>query len=73
MQAYKLDAFQVVADAKVTLGRLHGLLDGYKSAFGTAIKGWKDEWLAERDRLGKVTLHVTRSSRKLKTISHRTC
>lgn len=54
MQAYKLDAFQVVADAKVTLGRLHGLLDGYKSAFGTAIKDWKDEWLAERDRLGKV-------------------
>ncbi|MHC3542029.1 3D-(3,5/4)-trihydroxycyclohexane-1,2-dione acylhydrolase (decyclizing) [Bacillus velezensis] len=55
MQAYKLNAFQVVADAKVTLGRLHGLLDGYKSAFGTAIKDWKDEWLAERDRLGKVT------------------
>ncbi|MEG9461638.1 3D-(3,5/4)-trihydroxycyclohexane-1,2-dione acylhydrolase (decyclizing) [Bacillus amyloliquefaciens] len=55
MQAYKLDAFQVVADAKVTLGRLHGLLDGYKSAFGTAIKDWKDEWLVERDRLGKVT------------------
>ncbi|CCP23600.1 3D-(3,5/4)-trihydroxycyclohexane-1,2-dione hydrolase [Bacillus velezensis UCMB5036] len=55
MQAYKLDAFQVVADAKVTLGRLHDLLDGYKSAFGTAIKDWKDEWLAERDRLGKVT------------------
>ncbi|MDR7908808.1 3D-(3,5/4)-trihydroxycyclohexane-1,2-dione acylhydrolase (decyclizing) [Bacillus velezensis] len=55
MQAYKLDAFQVVADAKVTLGRLHGLLDGYKSAFGTAIKDWKNEWLAERDRLGKVT------------------
>ncbi|WGD67821.2 3D-(3,5/4)-trihydroxycyclohexane-1,2-dione acylhydrolase (decyclizing) [Bacillus velezensis] len=55
MQAYKLDAFQVVADAKVTLGRLHGLLDGYKSAFGTAIKDWKDEWLAERARLGKVT------------------
>ncbi|QEK97030.1 3D-(3,5/4)-trihydroxycyclohexane-1,2-dione acylhydrolase (decyclizing) [Bacillus amyloliquefaciens] len=55
MQAYKLDAFQVVADAKVTLVRLHGLLDGYKSAFGTAIKDWKDEWLAERDRLGKVT------------------
>ncbi|AOC93037.1 3D-(3,5/4)-trihydroxycyclohexane-1,2-dione acylhydrolase (decyclizing) [Bacillus amyloliquefaciens] len=55
MQAYKLDAFQVVADAKVTLGRLHGLLDGYKSAFGTAIKDWKNEWLAEQDRLGKVT------------------
>ncbi|MBF6138416.1 3D-(3,5/4)-trihydroxycyclohexane-1,2-dione acylhydrolase (decyclizing), partial [Nocardia otitidiscaviarum] len=38
MQAYKLDAFQVVADAKVTLGKLHGLLEGYKSEFGSTIK-----------------------------------
>ncbi|MCY7778953.1 3D-(3,5/4)-trihydroxycyclohexane-1,2-dione acylhydrolase (decyclizing) [Bacillus haynesii] len=55
MQAYKLDAFQVVADAKVTLGKLHGLLEGYKSEFGSIIKELKDEWLAERDRLSKVT------------------
>ncbi|MGE0909132.1 3D-(3,5/4)-trihydroxycyclohexane-1,2-dione acylhydrolase (decyclizing) [Bacillus atrophaeus] len=55
MQAYKLDAFQVVADAKVTLGKLHGLLEGYKSEFGSAIKELKDEWLAERERLRKVT------------------
>ncbi|MCD2367133.1 3D-(3,5/4)-trihydroxycyclohexane-1,2-dione acylhydrolase (decyclizing) [Bacillus sp. BS3(2021)] len=55
MQAYKLDAFQVVADAKVTLGKLHGLLEGYKSGFGSIIKELKDEWLAERDRLSKVT------------------
>ncbi|WP_077735928.1 3D-(3,5/4)-trihydroxycyclohexane-1,2-dione acylhydrolase (decyclizing) [Bacillus sonorensis] len=55
MQAYKLDAFQVVADAKVTLGKLHGLLKGYKSEFGSTIKELKDEWLAERDRLSKVT------------------
>ncbi|OMI27018.1 3D-(3,5/4)-trihydroxycyclohexane-1,2-dione acylhydrolase (decyclizing) [Bacillus haynesii] len=55
MQAYKLDAFQVVADAKVTLGKLHGLLEGYKSEFGSSIKELKDEWLAERDRLSKVT------------------
>ncbi|MCY8019683.1 3D-(3,5/4)-trihydroxycyclohexane-1,2-dione acylhydrolase (decyclizing) [Bacillus licheniformis] len=55
MQAYKLDAFQVVADAKVTLGKLHGLLEGYKSEFGSTIKELKDEWLAERDRLSKVT------------------
>ena len=73
MQAYKLDAFQVVADAKVTLGRLHGLLDGYKSAFGTAIKDWKDEWLAERDRLGKVTFTRDAFKPEIKTISHRTC
>ncbi|MBU8699019.1 3D-(3,5/4)-trihydroxycyclohexane-1,2-dione acylhydrolase (decyclizing) [Bacillus paralicheniformis] len=55
MQAYKLDAFQVVADAKVTLGKLHGLLEGYKSEFGSIIKELKDEWLAERERLSKVT------------------
>ncbi|MCY8388499.1 3D-(3,5/4)-trihydroxycyclohexane-1,2-dione acylhydrolase (decyclizing) [Bacillus inaquosorum] len=55
MQAYKLDAFQVVADAKVTLGKLHGLLEGYKSEFGSTIKELKDEWLAERERLCKVT------------------
>ncbi|MEC1438604.1 3D-(3,5/4)-trihydroxycyclohexane-1,2-dione acylhydrolase (decyclizing) [Bacillus sonorensis] len=55
MQAYKLDAFQVVADAKVTLGKLHGLLEGYKSEFGSLIRELKDEWLAERDRLSKVT------------------
>lgn len=55
MQAYKLDAFQVVADAKVTLGKLHGLLEGYKSEFGSSIKELKDEWLAERDRLSKIT------------------
>ncbi|MCY9261718.1 3D-(3,5/4)-trihydroxycyclohexane-1,2-dione acylhydrolase (decyclizing) [Bacillus haynesii] len=55
MQAYKLDAFQIVADAKVTLGKLHGLLEGYKSEFGSIIKELKDEWLTERDRLSKVT------------------
>ncbi|MCM3355525.1 3D-(3,5/4)-trihydroxycyclohexane-1,2-dione acylhydrolase (decyclizing) [Bacillus halotolerans] len=55
MQAYKLDAFQVVADAKVTLGKLRGLLEGYRSEFGSTIKELKDEWLAERDRLSKVT------------------
>ncbi|UQZ50783.1 3D-(3,5/4)-trihydroxycyclohexane-1,2-dione acylhydrolase (decyclizing) [Bacillus subtilis] len=55
MQAYKLDAFQVVADAKVTLGKLHGLLEGYESEFGTKIRELKDEWLAERERLSKVT------------------
>ncbi|MEC1959276.1 3D-(3,5/4)-trihydroxycyclohexane-1,2-dione acylhydrolase (decyclizing) [Bacillus subtilis] len=55
MQAYKLDAFQVVADAKATLGKLHVLLEGYESEFGTTIRELKDEWLAERERLSKVT------------------
>lgn len=54
MQAYKMDAFQVVADAKVTLEHLAPLLEGYKSEFGQTIAELKEEWLAERNRLSKV-------------------
>lgn len=55
LQAYKMDAFQVVADAKVTLELLAPLLDGYESEFGSIIAELKEEWIAERDRLSKVT------------------
>ncbi|MCM3399521.1 3D-(3,5/4)-trihydroxycyclohexane-1,2-dione acylhydrolase (decyclizing) [Oceanobacillus profundus] len=55
MQAYKLDAFQVVADAKATLKQLVPLLEGYSTEFGNAITDLKEEWLAERDRLANVT------------------
>lgn len=55
MQAYKLDAFQVVADAKTTLEQLAPLLEDYTSEFGGTITELKEEWAAERDRLGKVT------------------
>lgn len=55
LQAYKMDAFQVVADAKTTLEQLSPLLDGYESEFGSIITELKDEWNAERDRLSKVT------------------
>ncbi|MGG1396494.1 3D-(3,5/4)-trihydroxycyclohexane-1,2-dione acylhydrolase (decyclizing) [Bacillus salipaludis] len=55
LQAYKLDAFQVVADARTTLEQLAPLLDGYESEFGPMIDELKTEWLAERDRLSKVT------------------
>lgn len=53
-QAYKLDAFQVVADAKTTLEQLAPLLEGYETEFGTTISELKAEWNAERDRLSKV-------------------
>ncbi|WP_100404333.1 3D-(3,5/4)-trihydroxycyclohexane-1,2-dione acylhydrolase (decyclizing) [Bacillus solitudinis] len=56
-QAYKLDAYSVVADAKVTLVKILGGLEGYLSNFGTAISHMKDEWLAERDRLSEVTFN----------------
>lgn len=55
LQAYKLDAFQVVADAKRTLEQLAPALAGYKTEFGGAIAAWKEEWLAERERLSRVT------------------
>ncbi|PLS04362.1 3D-(3,5/4)-trihydroxycyclohexane-1,2-dione acylhydrolase (decyclizing) [Neobacillus cucumis] len=55
LQAYKLDAFQVVADAKTTLEQLAPLLDGYESEFGPIIAELKEEWTAERNRLSQVT------------------
>jgi 3D-(3,5/4)-trihydroxycyclohexane-1,2-dione acylhydrolase (decyclizing) len=57
LQAYKLDAFQVVADAKTTLEQLAPLLDGYESEFGTTIAELKEEWTAERNRLSQVSFN----------------
>ncbi|PZG33379.1 3D-(3,5/4)-trihydroxycyclohexane-1,2-dione acylhydrolase (decyclizing) [Listeria ivanovii] len=51
MQTYKLDAFQVVGDAKATLQKLTPLLVGYKTEFGDTITTYKNEWLVERKRL----------------------
>ncbi|MFD2215563.1 3D-(3,5/4)-trihydroxycyclohexane-1,2-dione acylhydrolase (decyclizing) [Metabacillus endolithicus] len=57
MQAYKLDAFPIVADAKSTLEALIPMLEGYKSEFGNSITELKEEWLVERDRLSKITFN----------------
>lgn len=57
MQAYKLDAFPVVADAKSTIEALIPMLEGYKSDFGNSIAELQEEWMAERDRLSKVTFN----------------
>lgn len=51
MQTYKLDAFQVVGDAKATLAELAPLLKGYQTQFGNKIAAYKTEWLDERARL----------------------
>ncbi|KHF40900.1 3D-(3,5/4)-trihydroxycyclohexane-1,2-dione acylhydrolase (decyclizing) [Halalkalibacter okhensis] len=55
MQAYKLDGYQVVADARTTFEALTPMLEGYVSEFGDTITELKEEWLAERDRLSKIT------------------
>ncbi|MFJ7684920.1 3D-(3,5/4)-trihydroxycyclohexane-1,2-dione acylhydrolase (decyclizing) [Peribacillus butanolivorans] len=57
LQTYKLDGFQVVADAKIALEQLEGLLEGYETEFGGMFAEWKEDWLAERDRLSKVTFN----------------
>lgn len=57
LQAYKLDAFQVVADAKITLEQLAPLLDGYETEFGTIIAELKEEWTTERTRLSEVAFN----------------
>ncbi|MBC1937725.1 3D-(3,5/4)-trihydroxycyclohexane-1,2-dione acylhydrolase (decyclizing) [Listeria grandensis] len=53
-QAYKLDAFQVVADAKITLEGLAERLGDYETAYGEELEKLKATWLIERDRLANV-------------------
>lgn len=55
LQTYKLDGFQVVADAKVALENLEALLVGYETEYGEMLGEWKAEWLFERTRLSQVT------------------
>ncbi|WNS81542.1 3D-(3,5/4)-trihydroxycyclohexane-1,2-dione acylhydrolase (decyclizing) [Domibacillus sp. DTU_2020_1001157_1_SI_ALB_TIR_016] len=57
LQAYKMDGFQVVADAKTALEQLAPLLGDYETAFGGLLSAWKEEWLTERDRLANVTFN----------------
>jgi 3D-(3,5/4)-trihydroxycyclohexane-1,2-dione acylhydrolase (decyclizing) len=57
MQAYKLDAYPVVADARTTFEALTPMLEGYESTYGNLITELKEEWAAERDRLSKVTFN----------------
>lgn len=55
LQTYKLDGFQVVADAKVALENLEALLVGYETEYGEMLGDWREAWLSERTRLSQVT------------------
>lgn len=57
-QAYKMEAFQVVGDAKATLEEIAPLIEGYQTAYGEEISDLKNEWLSERKRLKAA--HFTR-------------
>ncbi|MBC2167625.1 3D-(3,5/4)-trihydroxycyclohexane-1,2-dione acylhydrolase (decyclizing) [Listeria booriae] len=65
-QAYKLDAFQVVADARATLELLADRLDDYKTAYGSELERLKAEWLTERERLANVTFDRTNFDPEIK-------
>src|SRR5699024_815334 len=54
-QTYKMDAVQVVGDAKVSLALLTEQLDGYESAYGEEIADLKANWEKERERLANIT------------------
>lgn len=54
-QTYKMDAVQVVGDAKVSLALLTEQLDGYEAAYGEEIADLKANWEKERERLANIT------------------
>lgn len=56
-QAYKLDAFQVVGDAKATLELLDKHLGNYLSAYGDQLALYQEEWRIERQRLADITFN----------------
>ena len=59
-QAAKLEAFQVVGDAKATLEQLAPMIEGYQTTYGEKINELKEEWLSERNRLKHT--HFTREA-----------
>lgn len=59
-QAYKMEALQVVGDARATLEALKPMIEGYQATYGLKISKLKEEWLSERNRL-KIT-HFTREA-----------
>ncbi|EMG28178.1 putative IolD protein [Listeria fleischmannii 1991] len=53
-QAYKFDAFQVVADAKTALSALLPRLEGYRTSYHNELQVLQEEWNKERERLAHV-------------------
>lgn len=54
MQAYKMDAIQVIADAKVSLKKLLDNLGDYRTNYENNINKLKKEWRNERERLSTI-------------------
>ncbi|MFY2153004.1 3D-(3,5/4)-trihydroxycyclohexane-1,2-dione acylhydrolase (decyclizing) [Mammaliicoccus sciuri] len=54
VDAYKLDAIQVVGDAKLSINKLNAMTKNLNCDVTHEVNTLKDEWLAERNRLSKV-------------------
>lgn len=54
LQALKLEAVPVVADAKRALPALMSALDGYRPSYTDEIKTARDRWFKELDRLHRI-------------------
>lgn len=58
MQSYKMDAMQLVGDAKKTVQSLDKQLEGYQSAFKDELTRFKQEWEDERKRLASIEIDL---------------
>lgn len=54
MQTYKLEAFQVVADARAGLEAIADGLGDYTTTYGEDFRNYKAKWNVERERLANV-------------------
>ncbi|KAB2478280.1 3D-(3,5/4)-trihydroxycyclohexane-1,2-dione acylhydrolase (decyclizing) [Staphylococcus sp. CH99b_3] len=66
MQAYKMDAVQVIADAKVTLRKILDNLGDYQTTYGDNINELKKEWDNERTRLSTIQYDRTNFDPEIK-------
>ncbi|MCA1021987.1 3D-(3,5/4)-trihydroxycyclohexane-1,2-dione acylhydrolase (decyclizing) [Halobacillus litoralis] len=58
MQTYKMDAHQLVGDAKATVEKLDSMLEGYESGFSGLLEQYKKEWKEERQRLADIQVKL---------------
>lgn len=58
MQTYKLEAFQVVADARAGLEAIANGLGDYTTTYGEDFRNYKAKWNVERERLANVKFNV---------------
>lgn len=67
-QTYKMEAFQIVGDARATLEGILPMIEGYRTAYGEKITELKNEWVKERERLKQLILNGKILIRKSKPL-----